>query len=78
VYQDYLITGNELNTDEWELLKSAFKKKAMDKETLEMVLMLSDDFVSDIPKELEGDVKIAKILIAKDVSNLENVPADIC
>jgi hypothetical protein len=77
VYQDYIITGSELDTEECELLKNAFKKKYMDKETLEKVLMLSDDFVSDIPKELVSDIKIAKILIAKDVSNLENIPADI-
>ena len=77
VYQNYLITENGLDSDEVQLLREIFKKSPMEKELLEKVMMLSDDFVSDIPKEFESDLDIAKILIAKDVSNLENLPANV-
>ena len=39
--------------------------------------MLSDDFVSEVPKEFQMDIDIAKILIIKDVSNLENLVASV-
>ena len=77
VYQNYLITENGLDSDEVELLRETFKKSPMEKELLAKVMMLSDDFVSDIPKEFESDLDIAKILIAKDVSNLEHLPANV-
>jgi hypothetical protein len=77
VYQNYLITENGLDSDEVELLKEIFKKSPMEKGLLEKVMMLSDDFVSEIPKEFVADLDIAKILIAKDISNLENLPANL-
>ena len=77
VYQNYLVTQNGLDSDEVELLKEIFKKSPMEKELLAKVMMLSDDFVSDIPKEFESDLDIAKILMAKDVSNLEHLPANV-
>jgi hypothetical protein len=73
VYQNYLITENGLESDEVVLLKES----KMERDNFVKLLMLSDDFVSDIPKEFVDDLEIAKILIAKDVSNLENLPADV-
>lgn len=77
VYQNYLVTQNGLDSDEVELLKETFKKSPMERGMFVKLLMLSDDFVSDIPKEFVADLEIAKILIAKDVSNLENLPANV-
>ncbi len=72
-----MITENGLDSDEVELLKVTFKKHSMEKDLFVKLLMLSDDFVSEIPKELASDLEIAKILMAKDISNLENLPADV-
>ena len=77
VYQNYLVTENGLDSDEIELLKETFKKSPIERDMFVKLLMLSDDFVSDIPKEFVADLEIAKILIAKDVSNLENLPANV-
>ncbi len=77
IYQHYLLTENGLDSEEAALLIVIFKKRDIDKETFKKLLVLSDDFVSEIPEILKNDLEIAKILISKDVSNMESLSAAI-
>ena len=77
IYQHYLLTENGLDSEEAALLIDIFKKRDIDKETFKKLLVLSDDFVSEIPEILKNDLEIAKILISKDVSNMESLSAAI-
>jgi hypothetical protein len=77
IYQHYLLTENGLDSEEAALLIDIFKKRDTDKETFKKLLVLSDDFVSEIPEILKNDLEIAKILISRDVSNMESLSAAI-
>ena len=77
IYQHYLLTENVLDSEEAALLIDIFKKRDTDKDTFKKLLVLSDDFVSEIPEILKNDLEIAKILISKDVSNMESLSAAI-
>jgi hypothetical protein len=77
IYQDFLVTENELDSEETALLIEIFKKNKLEKETFKKLLLLSDNFTSEIPNDLQNDLEIAKILVAKDVANLESIPASL-
>jgi hypothetical protein len=77
IYQNFLLTDNGLDSNESTLLIETLKKLKIEKQTYKILLILSDEFVSEIPKEFQNDIEIAKILIIKDVSNLENLPATV-
>ena len=77
IYQDFLITDSGLDSSESTLIIEIIKKLNVEKEIFIRLLMLSDDFVSEVPEELQKDMDIAKILIIKDVSNLENLVAAV-
>jgi hypothetical protein len=77
IYQNFLLTDIGLDSSESTLLIENTKKLKLEKETYKRLLMLSDDFVSEIPQEFQNDIEIGKILIVKDVSNLENLPASV-
>lgn len=74
-YQNYLISFDTLSSEDDALLVEAFKKLKLGKDICKQLLMICDSMAAELPKELSDDLEIAKILIAKDISNFENVPA---
>lgn len=74
LYQYYLFTGDTLDSKSDELLVKAFIKLKLGKDVCKRLLMISDSIISELPKELKEDLEVAKILLAKDVSNMEYIP----